>query len=148
MKYPILLIIIVLFFTSSCKKENNFENKILGKWNIESIKKLEPLLRYSDISDDLEYKTIVFNDNHTVQLFLNNSVQPVEGSWEMSYNTDYIYNGDEDGMGTVVYKIKVVISWISPLQYLGNILISTLTKHKMSFYFVDGSKQIIFKCNK
>lgn len=148
MKKSILLLVIIVFFMTSCKKQFDFENKIVGKWQIESIKKEKSFLKQDDISNSLGYKTIVFNDNHTVQLFLNDAVQPIEGNWEVAYNTGYIYTGNEDGTGTTVCEMEIITEWTSSPQYLETISIDILTNHKMTFYFEDENKQIVFKCKK
>jgi len=147
MKYFIFLLIIIVV-TPSCKKQFDFENKIVGKWQIESIKKEKSFLKYDDISNSLGYKTIVFNDNQTVQLFLNDVVQPIEGNWKTSYETSYNYSTNDDGTGTPNCIMKIAIIWTTPPDYLSNVSVGTLTNHKMTFYFEDKNKQIVFKCKK
>lgn len=148
MKRFILLLVIIVFFITSCKKQFDYENKIVGKWQIESVKKEKSFLKYNDISNSLRYKTIVFNDNHTVQLFLNDAVQPIEGNWKIAYETSYTYGTNDDGTGTPNCIMKIAIVWTTTPDYLSNVSVGILTNHKMTFYSEDGNKQIVFKCEK
>ena len=142
------IIPVFIFMVFSCQKPSSsaYEDRIVGKWNIESVKQIKPIFKTTDIYEDLGYRSMKFFDNHTVELYIEGNSLPVQGTWNISYDFTSIYTDDDTNV--IICQMKLSILWNNSLKYLDENYIDVLTKRKLNFYSNAENQWICFRCEK